>query len=125
MRGLRFLVVEDEFDLRMLIRRFIELASGQADDVDNGAAAIEIITSRFDLYDAVLLDMRMPVMNGYETAQELRRLQIKTPIIAITASAMNGDPDKCIEAGCDAYLSKPIDRPRFLEVLASYRRQHS
>jgi CheY-like chemotaxis protein len=62
----------------------------------------------------------MPVMNGYEATKKLHSKSIKTPIIALTASAMKRDETKCIEAGCDDYLTKPIDRKKLFETLGKY-----
>jgi CheY-like chemotaxis protein len=62
----------------------------------------------------------MPNMNGYEATALLRKQGIRTPIIALTAYAMKGDDKKCFEAGCDDYLTKPIDRRKFLKTLGKY-----
>jgi CheY-like chemotaxis protein len=95
---------------------------------DNGAQAVDLVTAadgREEPYDLVLMDMRMPVMDGYEATTELRNRGLRTPILALTAYAMSGDEKKCLEAGCDAYLVKPIIPAAFYATIAGllYKRR--
>jgi PAS domain S-box-containing protein len=87
--------------------------------IDGNEAVEKALTGAFDI---ILMDIQMPNMNGYEATRMLRKKGITTPIIAITASAMKGDDKKCIDAGCDDYIPKPLDRQRLFETLRKYLR---
>ena len=118
------LVVEDTRGIQMLIRRILERAGAEVCCVDNGEEAIDLIKklnkkSGDSLpWGAIVMDMHMPSFSGYDTTKKIRAMGIKTPIIALTASAMRGDREQCLEAGCDDYLTKPIDRAKLLSTLA-------
>ena len=104
--GLNVLVVEDVEENRLLLRRILAKRGMAVDTALNGAEGVEkAMQGDFDL---VLMDIQMPVMDGYMATQELRRQGYRQPIIALTAHAMKEDRDKCLEMGCNEYLSKPI-----------------
>ena len=119
--GVRVLLAEDGIDNQRLIRFHLERAGARVEIVDNGAKAVERMAdaSRLDRCDAILMDMQMPVMDGYEATRRLVAAGERVPILALTAHAMPGDRDRCMEAGCSDYLCKPVD-PRAL--VAAVRR---
>ncbi len=111
------LLVEDGATNRKLIGLLLQRAGATVHCAENGQVGVEVAASaRFDL---VLMDMQMPVMDGYSATRELRRLGYRQPIIALTAHAMNGDERTCRAAGCSGYLPKPIDPQRLLGVVSA------
>ena len=117
--GARVLVVDDNPHNQEIERYFLEEVGAQVEVVSNGQKAIQRVVSGEPL-DVVLLDMQMPDMDGFTVAGKLRELEVKTPLVAVTAYAMVGDREKCLAAGCDAYLSKPIHQPELIETVAKY-----
>ena len=112
------LVAEDVKANQMLIRVILQKMGLQVSVVEDGQQAVNAVAA--GQYDLILMDMQMPGMNGYEATQAIRSLQITTPIVAMTANAMRGDEEKCFAAGCDEYLTKPIDRVQIVRTLSKY-----
>jgi CheY-like chemotaxis protein len=103
-----------------LLRLFLEGAGSQVVAVADGPAALEAVQSartRGAPFDIVILDIQMPGLDGYETTRRLRAQGFIKPIVGLTAGAMNEDRERCLQAGFDAYLSKPIDQPTLLETV--------
>ncbi|MCB9855397.1 MAG: PAS domain S-box protein [Phycisphaerales bacterium] len=113
LEGCHVLLVEDGIDNQRLYRRLLVNAGACVEVVSNGAEAVDQLVSRRErnaLPDIVLMDMQMPVMDGYLATRTLRDKEFTLPIIALTAHAMSNDRARCIGVGCDDYLSKPVDR---------------
>ncbi len=90
---------------------------------ENGAVAVDLALSAIQEgkpYDVVLMDMQMPVLDGYQATRRLRTSGYARPIVALTAHAMSDDCGKCLDAGCDGFLSKPIDRKTLLAAVNAY-----
>jgi PAS domain S-box-containing protein len=119
---LRILVAEDNAVNQKLVARLLEKRGHSVKIVGNGREALESLEQ--ETYDLVLMDMQMPEMDGFEATGELRKREKQTglhaPVIALTAHAMKGDRERCLEAGMDGYLSKPIRAQELDDVLNSY-----
>lgn len=112
------LVVDDRRDIRYLAQHCIEKAGGKVLTATNGQEAIDTIESNDgSTIDLIVMDMQMPVMDGYHAAAELRRRGCDLPIIALTANAMKSDRDECLAAGCTDYTTKPIDSRKLIAMI--------
>lgn len=112
------LVAEDSPVNQMLAVRMLERCGYRVEVACNGVEALEMLSARH--YDAVLMDCAMPDMDGYTATAELRRRESgtrRTPIIALTAQAMDGDRERCLESGMDDYLSKPVGFELLIETV--------
>ncbi len=117
LRPARILVVDDGESNRELVGLLLRRVGLTTVDAANGKEAVDLATSEH--FDLILMDMQMPIMDGYTASAELRRLGINTTIVALTANAMQGDQQKCLDAGCNAFLTKPIDVDALMALLAS------
>jgi len=114
----KILVVEDDFANQQVILGMLEQTNLQAEIANNGIEAVNKVTS--GSYDLIFMDIQMPNMNGYDAAKIIREKGYTLPIIALTAYAMKGDEEKCLNAGCDAYLPKPVDAEKLFETLSKF-----
>lgn len=104
--GLRILLVEDGPDNQMLMEHFLVASGAKVDIASNGLEGTEM--AKAAAYDVVLMDIQMPVLDGYEATKRLRAAGFEAPIVALTAHSMRGERERCIAAGCVDYVSKPV-----------------
>jgi PAS domain S-box-containing protein len=121
----RILVVEDNATNRRVIEAFLKKLPVLFSSVENGADALEYISTSPDKPDLVLMDCQMPVMDGYEATRHIRQWeaehhQPRLPVVALTASAFEEDRDQCMAAGMDDFLTKPINADQLLAILAKW-----
>ena len=115
LRG-RVLLVEDGQDNQKLISFILRKAGLEVELASNGVQAVARV-ARGEDFDLIITDMQMPEMDGYEATRRLRAMGFVLPILALTANAMSGDRARCLDAGCDDYAAKPIDRGSLLATV--------
>jgi signal transduction histidine kinase/CheY-like chemotaxis protein/HPt (histidine-containing phosphotransfer) domain-containing protein len=116
--GGKVLVVDDGAENRELVRVVLEEAGMTIDECENGKIGVEKVLE--NAYDMVLMDVQMPVMDGFTAARLMREQGVDIPIIALTANAMKGFEEECLKNGYSAYASKPIDIDTLLALVAHY-----
>lgn len=116
LKGIRVLVVEDSPEGAELLSRYLKSAGAEVDLASTGQEGIEKALQTN--YDVVLTDIQMPDLNGYEVASLLRQNQYPRAIVAITGHVTKGERERCLRAGCDEQLTKPIDSATLVEVVA-------
>lgn len=116
---LKILIAEDDSSSELLISKTVKLLSNEIIKVRTGIEAVEACRKKPDI-DLVLMDIIMPEMDGYEATRQIRKFNKEVVIIAQTALALDGDREKAIEAGCDDYISKPINNSKLIELIKTH-----
>jgi CheY-like chemotaxis protein len=113
-RRVRVLVADDHGENRRVVGLRLDLAGAEVGLASDGLVALEMARAARDAgrpFDLVLMDMQMPVLDGFEATRRLRDEGFRTPVVALTAHAMPEDRQDCLRFGCDGHISKPIDWP--------------
>jgi PAS domain S-box-containing protein len=119
--GIKILLAEDSPDNQLLASRFLRLAGAAVDVVNNGREAIDRLNQKS--YDVVLMDLQMPIMDGYEATESLRKKGFKGKILALTAHASNEEREHCLRSGFDGHIKKPIDRNILIDQVNYFSKQ--
>jgi PAS domain S-box-containing protein len=114
----KILLVEDGKYNQRLLAMHLHDSGAEVTPAENGQVAVDLVAK--NKFDLILMDMQMPIMDGYTATAQLRKQGFTMPIIALTAYAMSEDRKKCIDCGCTDYLSKPIDRDVLLKMVSQY-----
>ncbi|HQU46882.1 MAG TPA: response regulator, partial [Pirellulales bacterium] len=112
--------VDDSADNQRLIRHLLQSLGADVVLADNGQTAVELALDALrhgSAFDLILMDMQMPILDGYRATSRLRASGYRQPIIALTAHALSTEHDKCRAAGCDDVCTKPIDRAAFFAAI--------
>jgi len=125
--GASILVAEDNpFNLEV-VRTFIEMAHMKCTWAPNGQRVLDIYKENVAAFDLILMDCQMPILDGYCATRAIREFEVaesleRIPIVGLTAFAMSGDREKCIDAGMDDYLTKPIGKAALIRTIAAHKR---
>lgn len=125
MEGLNFLIAEDNEINAEILKEILSIENATCEIVENGQMAVErFLASAESEFDAILMDVQMPVMNGYEATKAIRNLNRgdarKIPIIAMTANAFAEDEKEALRAGMNVHLTKPVDMELLRQIIRQY-----
>jgi len=123
LKGVRILLAEDGIDNQRLFTRILNLAGAEVVLAENGEEAVAKAREAEAAeapYDVILMDMQMPLLDGYAATGRLRENGYRRPIIALTAHALSDDRQRCLAAGCDDYMAKPVQFDRLVDTIARH-----
>jgi CheY-like chemotaxis protein len=121
LRGLRLLLVEDHPLNQVVARGMLEYAGASVDVAENGQLAVDRLRGHGGDYDIVLMDVQMPVMDGFAATAAIREeLKLELPILAMTAGVMQSEQERCIAAGMNDFIAKPVDVEQMLDIIARH-----
>lgn len=118
LRGKKILIVEDDISSRLYLNKILEKTGVEILNAEDGKQAFEIVCSRHDIH-LVLMDIQLPVMDGYTSAKKIRELGINIKIIAQTAYGLSGDTETMLTSGFDDYIIKPIYAAQLIEKISA------
>ena len=121
LKNMKILVVEDLLDNQLLIKLVLRPTYAQVDIASTGNDGVALATSKS--YDAILMDIQMPFMDGHEATRMIRSYGCTTPVIALTANALDEERLKCVASGFNEFITKPLDLMTLLRTLAQYAPQ--
>jgi len=116
----KILLVEDDFINGKIVKTLLEKATYQVEWVKNGKEALDKLIPNSSDYSLVLMDIQMPIMNGYEVSSTLREIGIQIPIVSMTANAFCDEKTKSMEAGMNDYIAKPVTKIGLHEIIEKY-----
>ncbi len=119
LQNVSILVVEDGLDNQRIFLHFLQKAGAQVSVAGTGLAALEFLQDNPQV-DLVLMDIQLPLLNGYEVTDRLRKQGFQKPIIAVTAHSLQGEKAACTQAGMDEVMSKPVDFEKLIQLIAQY-----
>ena len=119
----RILLAEDCLDNQRFIAHVLRKAGAEVSVADNGQVAVDSALAAKHAgiaFDIILMDIQMPVMDGYEATRQLRKAGYTNPIIALTANATTGNRQKCLDAGCNDFMTKPFVPSKLVAIVAKH-----
>lgn len=124
LQSMRILLVEDNEINQYLATVLLESWNARVDPCLNGAEALEKLKT--ESYDLVLMDLQMPILDGFDATTRIRQeLQLHVPIVALTANALSGERDRCLDLGMNGYVSKPFQPERLYQEIRTYLPKHT
>ncbi|MGE0172579.1 MAG: response regulator [Oligoflexales bacterium] len=119
LEGVKVLLVEDALDNRLLVSRILSVAGAKVETASNGKEAVEKAQENSG-YDVILMDLQMPIMDGYEAVASLRKDGYGKPVVALTAHALKEERERCLASGFNDHIQKPINRSALIGCVARY-----